>query len=207
MTQRFHYNPETGEVGTCKAQDQCPFGMALDDHPTTAAGARALYEVSMADSALPKPTSSKPYPVEGDKVIVSPSAAVEDNRNQAIAGKQALVVAFRGSSYDVQDEQGNIYNVHWSRVMPTKKPTKQEPKAKVALKPVSSPHSERKPYPVEGDDVLISLGASASDSRLKTIEGKTLRVKEFTGTYYQVEDDKGKSYQVHWNDVKFAPTA
>lgn len=54
----FHYNPETGEVGPCKADVACPFGLPLDAHPNTAAAARELYEASMASQAVPEPVKA-----------------------------------------------------------------------------------------------------------------------------------------------------
>lgn len=29
---KFHYNPKTGEAGSCRAEIACPFGFALDEH-------------------------------------------------------------------------------------------------------------------------------------------------------------------------------
>lgn len=52
----FHVNPETGDVGKCRATNgKCPFG-SLDSHFTTAEAARASYETAQA--VLPQVTGA-----------------------------------------------------------------------------------------------------------------------------------------------------
>lgn len=55
MSARFHLNPETGEVGRCSAQTNCPFSGATgtENHYDTSSAARKDYESRMKDQLIP----------------------------------------------------------------------------------------------------------------------------------------------------------
>lgn len=47
---RYHANPETGETGICRARIKCDFALSEEQHATTRAGARAIYEKMRGNS-------------------------------------------------------------------------------------------------------------------------------------------------------------
>lgn len=53
MSDRYHINPETGRSNKCYAEQQCRFGLALDEHYNSAEEARTVYETSMSSETIP----------------------------------------------------------------------------------------------------------------------------------------------------------
>lgn len=49
---RYHVNQTTGVPGVCRAEKNCPFGLALEDHFETSAAARESFEKSMTENTV-----------------------------------------------------------------------------------------------------------------------------------------------------------
>lgn len=65
---KYHVNPDTGEVGACRARVRCPFGDLEEDHYPSREDATKAYEQKMADKTfqiLTKDAEPFPYTVEG----------------------------------------------------------------------------------------------------------------------------------------------
>ena len=54
---RYHFNPESGEVGRCEAKWDCPFGSFTESHYPTREAARTAYEAAMSDLLFDFPES------------------------------------------------------------------------------------------------------------------------------------------------------
>lgn len=59
MTDRFHFNPETGRTGKCSAQVQCRFGQSEEQHGSSRQEARANYERTMEGELFANTASKK----------------------------------------------------------------------------------------------------------------------------------------------------
>lgn len=68
MTDRFHFNPETGRTGKCSAQLQCRFGQSEKQHGSSRQEARANYEQTM-EGELFSNTASKKVSLVRDETL------------------------------------------------------------------------------------------------------------------------------------------
>lgn len=122
----FHIN-ENGDPGKCKAsKGKCPFG-GEHQHYDTVEKAQQAFELSMAGSTLATPqkkTEAKPYPVDGDTVIISHHASTHDAKLKDCHGKTGIVKEFTGSSYTVTFDDGSTHNFHYSLVAAAPEPVK-----------------------------------------------------------------------------------
>lgn len=85
----FHINPETGDVGTCRArQGKCPYG-TLDEHFTTAEAARAHFENQQTSKPQIKGTETyEPvtYDILSSNLPLAEDAIAKANRRLEKAG-------------------------------------------------------------------------------------------------------------------------
>lgn len=65
---KYHINPDTGEVGACRARTRCPFGDLEEDHYASRADATRAYEKAMTEQTfqtLTKDAEPFPYTPQG----------------------------------------------------------------------------------------------------------------------------------------------
>lgn len=107
---KYHVNPETGEVGQCRARVNCRFGVSAEEHHATPDDARAAYEktkesFSKSNDQIAKSISygSEDHNLKMREAVVADLEAADRAKTPLVASQNQWYALSRGGKGEGQD--------------------------------------------------------------------------------------------------------